>query len=74
MNLIVLGPQGSGKGTQAEMLAKKFDLEHIDIGKTLREVADIDMPLGREIYEIQNVTKTLVPRRILQEVLHLKLG
>jgi len=74
MNLIVLGPQGSGKGTQAEMLAKKYDLEHIDMGKSLREVAKQDTPLGKEIYDIQNVTNTLVPSRILREVLHLKLN
>lgn len=74
MNIIVLGPQGSGKGTQADLMAEKFDLEHIDMGKTLREVAKMDTPLGREIYEIQNVTKTLVPSRIMKEVLHLKLA
>lgn len=74
MNLIILGPQGSGKGTQAEMLAKKFDLEHIDMGKFLREVAKMDTPLGREVYDIQNVTKTLVPARILEEVFTMKLN
>jgi adenylate kinase len=74
LNLIVLGPQGSGKGTQAEMLAKKYNLEHIDMGKFLREVAKQDTPLGKEIYDIQNVTNTLVPSRILREVLHLKLN
>ncbi|HLM84515.1 MAG TPA: nucleoside monophosphate kinase [Candidatus Bathyarchaeia archaeon] len=74
MNLIVLGPQGSGKGTQAEMLAKKYNLEHIDMGKSLREVAKQDTPLGKEIYHIQNVTNTLVPSRILREVLHLKIN
>lgn len=74
MNIIILGQQGSGKGTQAEILAQKFDLVHIDMGKTLREVAKADTPLGREIYAIQNVTKTLVPSRILREVLHFKLG
>ena len=74
MNIIILGPQGSGKGTQAEMLAKKFNLEHIDMGKFLREVAKQDTPLGREIYQIQNVTNTLVPSRILREVLHLKVS
>jgi adenylate kinase family enzyme len=31
MNVIVLGPQGSGKGTQAQELAQKFNLEHIDM-------------------------------------------
>lgn len=74
MNIVILGQQGSGKGTQAERLAQKFDLEHIDMGKTLREVAIQDTPLGREIYKIQNVTNTLVPNRILRELLHLKLG
>jgi len=74
MNLIVLGPQGSGKGTQAEKLAEKFNLEHIDMGKSLREVAKQDTPLGKEIWQIQNVTNTLVPSRILREVLHLKIN
>lgn len=74
MNIIVLGPQGSGKGTQAEKLAEKFNLEHIDMGKSLREVAKQDTPLGKEIYDIQNVTNTLVPSRILREVLHFKLN
>ena len=74
MNIIVLGPQGSGKGTQAELLAKKYNLEHIDMGKFLREVAKQDTPLGKEIYHIQNVTNTLVPSRILKEVLRMKLN
>jgi adenylate kinase len=74
MNIIVLGPQGSGKGTQAEKLAEKYNLEHIDMGKFLREVAKQDTPLGKEIYHIQNVTNTLVPSRILREVLHLKIN
>jgi adenylate kinase len=74
MNLIILGPQGSGKGTQAEKLAQKFDLEHIDMGKFLREVAKQDTPLGKEVYHIQNVTRTLVPSRILEEVLSMKLN
>ena len=74
MNIIILGPQGSGKGTQAEMLAKKYNLEHIDMGKFLREVAKQNTPLGKEVYQIQNVTKTLVPSRILKEVLRLKLN
>jgi adenylate kinase len=74
MNIIILGPQGSGKGTQAALVAQKYKLEHIDMGETLREVAKMDTPLGREIYDIQNVTKTLVPSRILRQVLHLKLN
>lgn len=74
MNLVIFGPQGSGKGTQAEKLAQKFDAEHIDMGKFLREVASLNTPLGREVWQIQNVTKTLVPARILEEVFTIKLN
>lgn len=55
-------------------MAEKYKLEHIDMGKFLREVAKQDTPLGKEVYHIQNVTKTLVPSRILEEVLRIKLN
>ena len=74
MNLVVLGPQGSGKGTQAEKLAQKFSLEHIDMGKSLREVALLETSLGKEIHEIINVKKELVSDKILKAVLHIKLA
>jgi adenylate kinase len=38
MRLIFVGPQGSGKGTQAKIIAKKFGLSHISTGDLLREV------------------------------------
>lgn len=74
MNIVILGPAGSGKGTQAEKLAEKFDLVHIDMGKTLRQAAKAEGPLGDEIHEIIYVQKGLVPSRIAKQVLHLKLG
>ncbi len=74
MNIIIFGPQGSGKGTQAEKLAERLDAEHIDMGKFLREVAKMPTPLGQEVWQIQNVTKTLVPARILEEVFTIKLN
>jgi adenylate kinase len=74
MNLVILGPQGSGKGTQAEMLAKKFNLEHIDMGKSLREVALLDTPFGKEVHEVINIKKELVNDEILKTVLHIKLA
>jgi adenylate kinase len=42
MNIIVLGPQGSGKGTQAQMLARKYGLNHIEMGGILRSIAASD--------------------------------
>ena len=42
MNIIILGPQGSGKGTQAQLLVDKFGLQHFEAGKIFRSIADSD--------------------------------
>ncbi|CAN5299574.1 adenylate kinase [soil metagenome] len=39
MNIIILGPQGSGKGTQAKLIADKFNLFYFESGEFLRELA-----------------------------------
>lgn len=74
MNIIILGQAGSGKGTQAEILARKFNADHFDTGKLLRQVAKMGGRIGQEIHEIINVRKELVPSRILKEILHLRLS
>jgi len=72
MNLIILGPQGCGKGTQAEMLAKKFNLVHVDIGKELRQAAAEKSSFGRKLNKIVNHEKKLVSDRIIEKVLQRK--
>ncbi|MEK7091151.1 MAG: nucleoside monophosphate kinase [Patescibacteria group bacterium] len=49
MNIILLGPQGSGKGTQAELLIKKFGLQHFEAGKILRSIANSDNQHSKEV-------------------------
>ena len=39
MNLIILGSVGSGKGTQAKLLAEKLKIEHLSSGALLRQAA-----------------------------------
>ena len=64
----LLGPPGSGKSTQAELLKKKFNLYHVDIGSELRAVAEQDTEIGRTIDEIIHHKRELVPDALMDEV------
>lgn len=67
-NFSLLGPPGSGKSTQAELLKKEFDLAHIDIGSELRAVAEQDTKIGHTVDEIIHHRGELVPDNIMEEV------
>jgi adenylate kinase len=49
VNLLVLGPQGAGKGTQAERISKEFGLPHVSTGDMFRAAVAERSPLGREV-------------------------
>lgn len=48
INLILFGPPGSGKGTQAAKLVEQFELLHISTGDLFRYEMGNDTPLGQE--------------------------
>ena len=48
MKIILLGPPGAGKGTQAESICQRYDIPHISTGNTLREAIDAGTKLGLE--------------------------
>ena len=52
MNLILLGPQGSGKGTQAELLVQKYGLNYVEMGKILRSIAESDNQYAKIVKEM----------------------
>ena len=52
MNLLLIGPPGSGKGTQGERLAARLGLEHIAAGDLLRAEVAAGTPLGRQVADI----------------------
>jgi adenylate kinase len=60
LNLILLGPPGAGKGTQAARLRKDFDLAYIATGDLLREHVEQETALGKEASSYMDAGK-LVP-------------
>ena len=49
LNLVLIGPPGSGKGTQAVRLARRYRVPHISTGDILRQAVRDDTPLGRQV-------------------------
>lgn len=49
MNIIILGPQGSGKGTQARILSERLGLYHFEMGGFLRELAKTDSKIEKTL-------------------------
>ncbi|MEI7527398.1 MAG: adenylate kinase [Elusimicrobiota bacterium] len=73
MNVILLGYPGSGKGTQAKVLAKQFGLFHVSTGDIFREELAKKTPLGREVAGYLSAGR-LVPDKLVLEVLKNRLG
>jgi adenylate kinase len=52
MNIIFLGPQGSGKGTQSKAVAKKLEAYYLNTGAILRKLAKTDPQIDKVINEV----------------------
>jgi adenylate kinase len=64
LNLILLGPPGAGKGTQAERLREDFDLAYIATGDMLRKAVKEGTELGRKAKEYMD-NGDLVPDEVI---------
>ena len=68
MNLILLGMPGAGKGTQAELIQKDFDIANISTGAMMREVSRSEGELANKVQTYLS-SGTLVPNDIIVEML-----
>jgi adenylate kinase len=69
---IVMGVQGSGKGTQAKLLAEALDLEHISVGDIFRWNVEHHTKLGAQVRRIV-ATGELVPDDVVGAVVRRRL-
>jgi len=73
VNLILLGPPGSGKGTQASLLIQKFNVPHISTGDILRAAITTGTSLGKKAQEYMNKGE-LVPDEVVIGIVEERLG
>ncbi len=72
MNLILLGPPGAGKGTQAKLMLEKFQLPQISTGDILREAIRQQTPLGKQVEPLLAAGR-LVPDGLVIEIIEERL-
>ena len=74
LNLVMLGPPGAGKGTQARQLRRKWNIPHISTGAMLREAVQAGTPLGREVAVIMErgdlISDDMITRVVVERLSH----
>ena len=72
MNIIIFGPPGAGKGTQAKYLVKKFNSVQISTGDMLREEIKKDTDIGKRIINNMNDGKFVedeIVNKLLEKII-----
>lgn len=73
MNIILLGPPGAGKGTQAKKISEKFTLPHISTGDILRDNISKNTALGIKAKSYMDKGE-LVPDDLLVDIIKVRLS
>ncbi len=73
MNILLLGPQGAGKGTQAKRIAAEYGIPHIATGDMLREAIAAGTDLGLRVKPILD-NGGLVPDELMIELIRDRLS
>ena len=68
MIIVIMGPPGAGKGTQAKILASKFNLLHLSTGEILRNEIDKGSKLGLKAKKFMD-QGNLVPDKLVLEMI-----
>ena len=74
MRLLIMGPPGAGKGTQAKLIAEHYGIPAISTGDIFRAMKTADTPLAQQVRDIMNsggyvsdeITNQIVAERLVQ--------
>jgi adenylate kinase len=72
LNILLLGPQGAGKGTQAKRISSEYGIRHIASGEILRDEMAAGTKLGRRVKEIYD-RGDLVPDDVMIDLIRTRL-
>jgi adenylate kinase len=73
LNILILGPQGAGKGTQAKRLAVEYAIPHVSTGDMLRAAIADGSGLGQQVEKIV-ASGALVPDELMIELIRERLS
>jgi adenylate kinase len=73
VNLLLLGPQGSGKGTQAARIAAEYGIPHVSTGEMFRSAMAAGTPLGERIRPLYDAGE-LIPDDVTVELIEERLS
>jgi adenylate kinase len=73
VRLVLLGAPGAGKGTQAKIVAEKFNIPHVSTGDILRNEIKLDTVLGRKAGQFVKEGK-LVPDELIIKIIKNEIG
>jgi adenylate kinase len=73
MRIVLLGPPGAGKGTQAKAISKEIDVPHISTGDILRNEIKNGTELGKKAADFVESGK-LVPDEMIIEIIKSRIG
>lgn len=71
--LVLIGPPGAGKGTQAKILCEKLGIAHVSTGDMLRRAAEEGTELGLKAKGIMNAGQ-LIPDELMVSVIRERVG
>lgn len=65
MRIIIFGPPGAGKGTQANLISEEYHIPHLSTGEIFRSAIKNETPLGKEVKSILDAGELVPDKKVV---------